>query len=102
MTSSIHITSNPPLNEWRTFVEQNPAGNIFQTPEMYQVFNATKHYDAFVHVSVNPDNQIKALIMAGYTAIVCISPVTMLVFPSWYRLRQLAWMKATSWNRNQR
>lgn len=43
-TMSIKIVRNLPENEWRSFVEEHPAGNIFHTPEMFQVFSMTKGY----------------------------------------------------------
>jgi len=41
------IQSNPndiDTNEWSKFVYNHPEGNIFQTPEMYDVFSRTKNY----------------------------------------------------------
>jgi lipid II:glycine glycyltransferase (peptidoglycan interpeptide bridge formation enzyme) len=64
MNTNFHITLNPPVNEWRSFVKQNPVGNIFQTPEMSQVYNATKHHQAQVYACVNPENHINTLVLA--------------------------------------
>lgn len=36
------VVRNLPEDEWRHFVEENPAGNVFHTPEMFQVFSRTK------------------------------------------------------------
>ena len=33
-----------PIDTWRRFVDQHPAGNIFHTPEIFQVFAKTKGY----------------------------------------------------------
>ena len=41
---SIEIVHTLPEEEWRRFVEQHPNGNIFHTPEMFQVFNRTKRH----------------------------------------------------------
>jgi hypothetical protein len=39
---SITIVHTLPEEEWRRFVEEHPAGNIFHTPEMFQVFSRAK------------------------------------------------------------
>lgn len=39
---SITIVRTLPEEEWRRFVEEHPAGNIFHTPEMFQVFSHAK------------------------------------------------------------
>jgi lipid II:glycine glycyltransferase (peptidoglycan interpeptide bridge formation enzyme) len=36
------IVQNLPTDQWRTFVDEHPKGNIFHTPEMFQVFQHTK------------------------------------------------------------
>ena len=40
---SITVTNAPDEREWRRFVQEHPAGNIFHTPEMFQVFARTKN-----------------------------------------------------------
>jgi len=39
---SITVTNTLPEDEWRHFVEKHPSGNVFHTPEMFQVFSRTK------------------------------------------------------------
>lgn len=39
---TITIVRSLPEESWRRFVDNHPQGNIFHTPEMFQVFNATK------------------------------------------------------------
>jgi serine/alanine adding enzyme len=41
---SISVVNTLPEDEWRQFVEKHPAGNIFHTPEMFQVFSQTKGF----------------------------------------------------------
>jgi len=41
---SISIERTLPQDEWRRFVDEHPAGNIFHTPEMFQVFSLTQGY----------------------------------------------------------
>jgi hypothetical protein len=38
------IVRTLPEAEWRSFVERHPTGNIFHTPEMFEVFAQTKGY----------------------------------------------------------
>jgi len=38
---------------WSSFVYNHPNGNIFQTPEMYEVYKQTKNYEPiFFTISV--------------------------------------------------
>tara|TARA_B100001123_G_C15332370_1_gene1031667 strand:+ start:3027 stop:4028 length:1002 start_codon:yes stop_codon:yes gene_type:complete len=50
------ISNNPnaiDIDEWSNFVYSHPDGNIFQTPEMYDVFSRTKNYDPVISFSKN-------------------------------------------------
>ncbi|HLF27801.1 MAG TPA: peptidoglycan bridge formation glycyltransferase FemA/FemB family protein [Anaerolineae bacterium] len=40
----IKLVHGLPEDKWRNYVEQHPQGNIFHTPEMFQVFSRTKGY----------------------------------------------------------
>lgn len=42
--------------KWTDFVYNHPHGNIFQTPEMFEVYNKTKHYEP-VFVSITDENE---------------------------------------------
>ena len=45
---SLRVTNDPEAcdhGQWARFVREHPNGNIFQTPEMYRVFSATKNYE---------------------------------------------------------
>lgn len=42
--------------KWTDFVYNHPHGNIFQTPEMFEVYNKTKHYEP-VFVSTTDENE---------------------------------------------
>lgn len=39
---SIEIVNTLPEEDWRRFIEEHPDGNIFHTPEMFQVFGHSK------------------------------------------------------------
>lgn len=41
---SITITHAPDEQEWRRFVQEHPAGNVFHTPEMFQVFARARNH----------------------------------------------------------
>lgn len=41
---SIHLARELPVEVWRSFVEEHPLGNVFHTPEMFQVFARTRGY----------------------------------------------------------
>ena len=38
---------------WRKFVYDHPEGNIFQTPEMFEVYKATKNYNPIIVICYN-------------------------------------------------
>jgi len=50
-------------DKWREFVYEHPHGNIFQTPEMAEVFKRTKNYEP-VALAVIDNNEILALLQA--------------------------------------
>ncbi len=52
------------LNEeaWRAFVNQHPCGNIFHTPEMFQVYEQARGYRPQLHAAVNGDGLVQALL----------------------------------------
>jgi len=46
---------------WRDFVASNPNGNIFQSPEMFDVYKATKNYEPVVLFVLDESNGIVAM-----------------------------------------
>lgn len=59
---SITIVHTLPEEEWRCFVEEHPAGNIFHTPEMLQVFSHTKGHRPELW-AVTEDRRVLALLL---------------------------------------
>lgn len=47
---------------WRDFVYNHPNGNIFQTPEMFEIYSKTKNYEP-VLVTIGDNNNILGLIL---------------------------------------
>jgi hypothetical protein len=47
---------------WRDFVFQHPQGNIFHTPEMFQVFSRAKGYRPEIRAAVSSGGQVLALL----------------------------------------
>ena len=41
----LEITNSPDIKQWSEFVYNHPQGNIFQTPEMAEVYKRTKNYE---------------------------------------------------------
>lgn len=50
--------------QWKQFVDKHPLGTIFHTPEMYDVYLATKNYKPLFICVTNDKNEIKALLLA--------------------------------------
>jgi len=43
--TNFKITSILNPAQWSSFVYEHPNGNVFQTPEMYEVYENTKNYE---------------------------------------------------------
>lgn len=50
------------VEQWQTFVDQHPKGNVFHTPEMFNVFSRTKGYDPELWAALQ-DGQVMALFL---------------------------------------
>ncbi len=50
-------------NDWKQFVDQHPQGNIFHTPEMFEVFAQAKGSHPTLWAAVCGDGQIAALFL---------------------------------------
>jgi hypothetical protein len=60
---SIRIVQTLPEEEWRRFVDEHPAGNIFQTPEMFKVFVRTKGHQPDLWAAVDDQGCPLALLL---------------------------------------
>ncbi len=58
----ISIVRTLPEDEWRRFVEEHPDGNVFHTPEMFQVFARTRKYIPELWAAV-ADGRVLALLV---------------------------------------
>lgn len=50
--------------QWSEFVCNHPQGNIFQTPEMYDVYKNTKNYEPFFLAVINEDDEILGILLS--------------------------------------
>ncbi|MDO9087616.1 MAG: peptidoglycan bridge formation glycyltransferase FemA/FemB family protein [Anaerolineaceae bacterium] len=50
------------IHNWGDFVDQNPQGNIFHTPEMYEVFSRTKGHEPHINAVIEEKGNILALL----------------------------------------
>lgn len=57
-------TNNINEDEWAQFVLSHPHGNIFQTPEMYKVYNKTDNTKPVFLAVVNDDGVILGILLA--------------------------------------
>ncbi len=48
--------------DWRAFVEDNPRGNLFHTPEMFQVFARAKGHRPTLWATVGDEGRVLALL----------------------------------------
>ena len=61
---SLRIIGNPNKRDWSEFVYKHPLGNIYQTPEMAEVYRRTKNYEPIVLAVVNETDEIVAIMLA--------------------------------------
>ena len=59
----MRIVRNLDTETWRKFVHEHPNGNIFHTPEMFQVFSYTKGYQPELWAIIDNNSQIRALLL---------------------------------------
>ena len=50
--------------DWSEFVQQHPLGNIFQTPEMYRVFDKTKGQKPIVTLAIDSHNKMVGCLLS--------------------------------------
>lgn len=50
--------------EWAVFVFKHPHGNIFQTPEMYEVYMKTQNYEPVLVTTTDQNNNLTGLLLA--------------------------------------
>jgi serine/alanine adding enzyme len=50
--------------KWGDFIDNHPEGNIFQSPEMYKVYECTHNYRPVILAAMNMKNEIIAILLA--------------------------------------
>jgi len=80
MTASEHhldlkIVNTLDEKVWRQLVDQHPQGNVFHTPEMFQVFARAKGHQPTLWAAVNGQGQVLALLL----------PVLVILKDGWLR-----------------
>ena len=62
--NNFRIVNNLKKDKWNSFVKNHPNGNIFQTPEMYEVYKKTKKYEPVFLAVVNDKDEISGTLLA--------------------------------------
>jgi len=52
------------IKKWSDFVHNHPDGNIFQTPEMYEVYKKTKNYEPIIVCIRDNNKNINGILLA--------------------------------------
>ena len=55
------IVHDVPIEKWESYILEHPKGNIFHTPEMFEVFKQTKNYEPYIFFGV--DKETKKIIV---------------------------------------
>jgi len=58
------VTSQIKKDKWNEFIQNHPKGNIFQTPEMMEVYKRTKRYEPVFLAVVDESDNVKAMLLA--------------------------------------
>ncbi len=58
MAPTYQIVHELDETKWRAFVMDHPHGNIFHTPEFFQIFHATKHHRPELWICLNEKDRI--------------------------------------------
>ncbi|MBU4501130.1 MAG: peptidoglycan bridge formation glycyltransferase FemA/FemB family protein [Nanoarchaeota archaeon] len=64
MNDELNVTTKLDTKQWSEFVSNHPKGNIFQTPEMYEVYNKTKKYEPVFLAVVDSNENVQALLLS--------------------------------------
>ena len=59
---TIAIVQDLPESTWRHYVENHPNGNIFQTPEMFQVFATAKGFEPKLWAAIQGERVLALLL----------------------------------------
>jgi hypothetical protein len=57
------IVQNLPEDHWRSFVDEQPQGNIFHTPEMYQVYARARGHDPAIWAATDRSSSPRLLLI---------------------------------------
>lgn len=60
---TVTIVNSLPVDEWRGFVDRHPAGNVFHTPEMVEVFASTRGFKPEVWAARAQDQRLLVLFL---------------------------------------
>jgi len=58
------ITADLKKESWEEFVFRHPLGNIFQTPEIFEVYKNTKNYEPLLRAIIDENGSIIAVLLA--------------------------------------
>ena len=61
--SMIEITESPDTKQWGEFVLNHPHGNIFQTPEMAEVYRRTKNYEPVTLAAIDTEDDVMLAVL---------------------------------------
>ena len=59
----MEVTRNLDSHSWKRFVDQHPQGNIFHTPEMFEVFKRTRGYEPKLWAALGTDGEVLAIFL---------------------------------------
>jgi serine/alanine adding enzyme len=62
----LKISTNIPTNDWNSFIDSHPEASIFQSPEMFELFEKTKKFEPLVLGVTDEDDQLAGLLLGVF------------------------------------
>jgi serine/alanine adding enzyme len=59
----LKIVNSLPDDKWRSYVDQHPAGGIFHTPEMFEVFARAEKHEPSLWAAIDSSQEVLALFL---------------------------------------
>lgn len=75
---SIQIVQHLAVEQWRSFVNHHPDGNIFHSPEMFQVFQRAQGHQPSLWAATDGQNRLLALLLPVKVTVIdgLLAPMT--------------------------
>ena len=60
------ISTNISSNDWSLFIKDHPNGTVFQSPEIFELFQNTRKFDPLVLSAINDENELCGVLLGVF------------------------------------